>query len=243
MGSLVSALWRTVILDEAAYEEWRERPNVFLRGIVLIIVISLVAGIIAFGVNLVNQVKPVDVGEIEKGIDQWFEMQSQFFPMFQDPEVKEMVDDMVRVIVPMIRDLSQIEAPLPRGIVGFFNAFGSWVSGALAAIGGWLFYGALVLIAANLLGGTAKLPEFLGTVAVYVVPGLLGVLSPIPCIGGLLAFVGMIWSIVVYIKATAVVTKLDGGRAILAVIAPFLAMILLSILLSSLFVLWFVILF
>jgi hypothetical protein len=243
MGSLVSALWRTVILDDAAYEEWRERPNVFLRGILLIIVISLVAGLIAFGVNLVNQVKPVDVAGIQEGIDQWFEMQSQFFPLFQDPEVKEMVDDMVRVIVPMVRDLAQIEAPLPRGIVGFFNAFGGWLSRALAAIGGWLFYGALVLITANLLGGTAKLPEFLGTVAVYVVPGLLGVLSPLPCIGGLLTLVGAIWSIVVYIKATSVVAKLDGGRAILAVIAPFFALILLAILLSSLFVLWFVILF
>ena len=32
MGSLLSTLWKTVILDEAGYQEWRERPNVFLRG-------------------------------------------------------------------------------------------------------------------------------------------------------------------------------------------------------------------
>ena len=35
MGSLLNTLWKTVILDDAAYQEWRERPNVFLRGITM----------------------------------------------------------------------------------------------------------------------------------------------------------------------------------------------------------------
>jgi hypothetical protein len=239
---LINTLFRTVILDDAAYQEWRERPNIFLRGIVLIIVISLVAGLVSFAVNLVTQVTPPKIAQIEEGMDQWLEFQ-QYFPMYQDPEVQRQIQQMMDVIVPMITELSNVEAPLPRGITGFFNAIGGWFSRALTAIGGWLFYGALVLIFVNLLGGSAKLPEFFGMAALYVIPGLLGLLGPIPCVGGLLVFIGTIWSIVVYVKATSVVSGLDGGKAFLAVIAPFVSIVLLSILLGMLFFLWLTILF
>jgi hypothetical protein len=243
MGSLLKTLWGTTILKDAAYQEWRERPNIFLRGIVLIVVISLVAGLIAFAVNLVNQVRPVDVAGIQEGFDQWRQIQSQFFPAMEDPEAQAMMEGIMDVVIPMVRDISEIPAPLPRGIVGFFNALGSWLTRVLAAITGWLVYGALVLIFANLLGGAAKLPEFLGTVAVYAVPGLLALLQPLPCVGCLLGLIATIWVIVVYIKATSVVTGLDTGRAIVAVVAPFLSIIVLGFLLTGLVVLWFAILF
>jgi hypothetical protein len=154
-----------------------------------------------------------------------------------------MIDGMMDVIVPMVTDIARIPTPLPQGVNGFFTALGTWLSRALAALGGWLFYGALVLLFVNWLGGTAKLPQFFGMVALYVIPGLLGLLSPIPCVGGLLALIGAIWSIVVYVKATSVVSGLDTGRSIVAVLAPFFALLLLVILLSALLVLWFVIIF
>jgi hypothetical protein len=243
MGSLLKILWRTTILDDSAYQEWRERPNVFLRGIVLIVIISLVAGLITLAVNMVAQIRPVNVASIQEGIDRWYGYQSQFAPYYEDPEARRIVDETMKLVVPMVEDIAQIRAPLPRGVVGFFHAFGSWLSRALAAIAGWLFYGTLVLLFANLLGGSAKLPVFLGTVAVYSVPGLLAILSPVPCLGFLLALIGTIWSIVVYVKATSVTANLDTGRAVLAVLAPFVALVLLSGLLTTLVVLWFVILF
>ncbi|HSR30866.1 MAG TPA: hypothetical protein VLY63_09900 [Anaerolineae bacterium] len=243
MGSLLNTLWRTVILDDAGYQEWRERPNVFLRGIILIIIISLVAGLVTFAVDLVNRVKPANIADIERGMNQWLEVQSQFIPFYGDPEVQEYMEGMMDVMVPMISDLANVQAPLPRGVAGFFNSFGSWLSRALMAIGGWMFYGVLVLIFVNLLGGSAKLPEFLGTVALYIVPGLLVLLKPIPCVGWLLAFVGTIWSIVVYMKATSVAGNLDTGRTILAVVAPLLALVVLGILVGTLIGLWFAIIF
>lgn len=242
MGSLLSTLGRTLILDDGAFQEWRERPNVFLRGIVLIILVSLVAGLVSFAVDLVRQVRPIDVDQIVGPMDQWYQFQSEWSTL--DPEFAEMWEGMVDALVPMITDLSEVEAPLPKGVVGFFNTFAGWLSRALAAIAGWLFYGALVLIFVNLLGGSAKLPEFLGTVALYVVPGLLLLLSDIPwCVGPLLALIGTVWSIVVYIKATSVASDLDGGRAILAVFAPFFALVLLGIILGILVAFWLVILF
>lgn len=239
MGSLLNTLWKTVILDDAAYQEWRERPNVFLRGIILIIVISLVAGLITFAFNLYDQVRPVNVDQVTAGMTQW----QQYLPVPLDPEFQEFWEGMVDVMAPMIRDLSEVQAPLPRGIVGFFNSFGSWLTRALTAIGGWMFYGVLVLLFVNLLGGSAKLPEFLGTVALYIVPGLLVLFKPIPCVGGLLAFIGTVWSIVVYMKATSVAGNLDTGRTILAVLAPFFSIVVLGFVMATLAGLWFAIIF
>jgi hypothetical protein len=243
MGELLGTLFRTAILDDAAYEDWRERPNLFLRGLILIIAVSLIAGLISFAVSFVAQARPVDLTGIEDGIMESFEMQERFNPAFQDPEMRKMMEQMFDTIVPMVQDIAEIEAPLPRGITGFFKAFGAWLSRALTAIGGFLFYGALVLLFVNLLGGTAKLPEFYGMAALYIIPGLLGLLSPIPCLGALLVFIGMVWSIVVYIKATSVVSGMDGGRSVLAVLAPFFALVLLGVVLSILAVAWFAILF
>jgi hypothetical protein len=242
MGSLLNILWRSAILDDAAILEWRERPNVFLRGIVLIILITLIAEIVVFGVNLVNQVQPMDLTAVQDSMEEWYEMQSQWMPGME-PEFQQFWQDMMDVMFPMMRDISGIKTSLPQGVSGFLNATGSWLSRAVAAIGGWLFYGVLVLIMVRLLGGYAKLPVFLGTVALYIIPGLLAVLQPVPCLGFLLAFAGMVWSIVVYVKATSVVTGLEAGRAIVAVVAPFLIIILLGGLLLSLIAIWFAIIF
>ena len=242
MGSLLNTLWRSVVLDDAAFQDWSERPNVFLRGIVLIILVTLVAEIIVFGVNLVNQVQPVDLTIIPEEMNRWYETQSQWTPEM-GPEFRKFWEGMMDVMFPMMRDLSEIKAPLPQGIIGFLDAVGGWLARSVAAIGGWLFYGALVLIAVRLLGGKAKLPVFLGTIAVYIVPGLLAILQPIPCLGFVLALVGTVWSIVVYMKATSVVTGLDAGRSIVAVVAPVLVITALSILVFGLITLWFAIIF
>ncbi len=243
MGGLIKTLVRTVILDNAAYEEWRERPNLFLRGIVLILIISLVAGLVTFTVDLVNRIRPVDMSSIEGEIDEAFEQQLRWNPAWQEmePEVRRMMDEMMDLIVPMVTDLAEIESPLPRGLVGFFGALGGWLSRGLAALGGWLFYGALVLVAVNLLGGSAKLPDFLGMVSLYVIPGLLGLLARVPCVGALLGLIGLIWSVVVYVKAVSVASGLDGAKSVLAVFAPFVALLLLGILLAILAIMWLVI--
>jgi len=242
MGSLLNILWKSVLLDDAAFLEWKERPNVFLRGLVLIVLISLVAEIAVFGVNLVTQIQPVDLTSIPEDMNNWYEMQYEWMPNM-DPAFQKAWEGMMDVMIPMFRDLSEIKTPLPRGIVGFLDAVGSWLARAVAAIGGWLFYGALVLIGVRLLGGKVKLPVFLGSVALYIIPGLLAVLQPIPCLGFLLALIGTVWSIVVYIKATSVVTGLDAGRAIVAVVAPFFIITLLGSLLLVLTIFWFAIIF
>jgi hypothetical protein len=240
---LLKTLFRTLILEDAAFEDWQQRPNLFLRGIVLIVVVALVAGLSSFGVSLVNHLRPTNVAEIEQGIRQSFEWQYRFNTGYQDPEIRRAMQQMMDVLLPMIKDLVQIPSPLPRGIAGFLEALGGWLSLPLASLGGWLFYGALVFIAANLLGAAIRLPEFLGMVSLYAIPGLLRLLQPIPCLGSILLLIGFVWGLVVYVKAIAVSTELDAGRAVLALFAPFVVLVLAALLLAILATIWLIILF
>lgn len=243
MNSLWGTLLRVTILDNNAYEEWRKRPNLFLRGIVLILVVSLAAGIVSFTVNLATLARPVNVAGIESEMKRWFETQSQFYPGMQAPEVREAMEEMMDSLIPMIRDIASIRSPLPRSLSALFQATGGWISRTLIAIAGWLFYGALVLVFVNLLGGTARLPEFLGMVSLYVIPGLLGILSPVPCLGTILVLVGALWGIIIYVKAVSFTTGLDIGPSILAVVAPLLVLVLLGLVVGVLLLFWLVLLF
>ena len=245
MSATFNTLLRTLILDDGAFQEWRERPNLFLRGITLILVVTLVAGFIVFAVDMVNSVRPVRAAEIEKQIRQGFEMQERFNPSFREmpPVVRAMLDEMMDVIVSMVTEIVSVDAFLPRGVSGFLGAVGRYVTAALASLGGWMFYGALVLVVVNLLGGSARLPDFLGMVSLYVIPGLLGLLRPVPCLGALLAFLGLIWGIVVYVKAISVASDLDLGRSVLAFFTPLIVFVLLGIVLLTLMVVWMVIVF
>lgn len=244
MSEMFNTLMRTVILDDAAYQEWRERPSLFLRGIVLIAIVMLVAWSLVFVVQLWNSVKPVDtvVNDLEKTFDQVLAEEFPWTFLWQnmDPAEREMAKEFIRMLSPMVVDVVEIsnDTLLPRGINGFLQSLGAYLTRVLAALGGWMLYGALVLIAVNLLGGSAKLPDFLGMTSLYAIPALLGLLRPIPCVGGLLVLIGTIWSIVVYIKAVSVASDLDAGRSILAVVAPFIIITLLGILLSVLGIAW-----
>ena len=97
MSSMFSTVFRTVLLDDAAYQDWRERPNLFLRGMTLIAIVILIAGLIVFAVNLVNLVRAPDVDKIESEIRQRFDMAARFNPAMQDlpPEVQGMLDSMI----------------------------------------------------------------------------------------------------------------------------------------------------
>ena len=247
MSGLISTLFRTVILDDAAYREWRERPNPFLRGLVLIVIVSLVAGLVSFAITLVSNVSPFNPTDIEDSIRQSMDWQSRFNPSLQDPEVEQMMNETMDIIVPMVTDIAEIQPALPRGITGFFQALGGWLSRALSgsvwSVSFWLFYGALVLVVVNLLGGSAKLPDFLGMTSLYVMPSLLVLLGQLPCVGCVFSLVGLIWSIVISIKAVSVATDLDMGQSILAVFAPSVVILLLGLLVTIAFVLWFAILF
>ena len=121
---------------------------------------------------------------------------------------------------------------LPAWLAAGLSSFGAWITWSLRWLAVWIIYGSGALTAAHMLGSTATLQRFYAATSYAAVPLLLVGLAPIPCVGTIAGVIGLVWAAVVYIFAARIVTGLDTGRTILAVVLPAafaaLALVLLS---------------
>jgi hypothetical protein len=225
MSALLTTLRDIALLRTPAYEQWRDRPDAMKRGVLVLLVCFLVAGSLAAAVGFVNSVQPVSLedadqfrNEFQRNMEQW----QQFMPP-QDPFMQEFMDQFLDNFESGFRigvAIDSLDTPLPRGLARWFAALGSWLSSALGQLGAWLAYAIWVLLFAKLMGGNGGVDRFLGLTALFAVPNLLGIFSPIPCVGPFIAFIGWLWGVAVYVKAVQVSQRLDTGKAILAALLP-----------------------
>jgi hypothetical protein len=125
--------------------------------------------------------------------------------------------------------LGGLEPIGPGWLAAFMSALGLWISWPLNALTYWIVYGLGVLVVAKLLGAPTTLQRFYAGVSYATVPLLLLALTPIPCIGGLLALIVGIWSLTVYVLAVRVVTDFDTLRAFVSVVAPAVIVLLITV--------------
>jgi len=225
MNALLLTLRDIALLRTPAYEQWRDRPDAMKRGVLVLLVCFLVAGSLASAIGFVNNVQPVSLedadqfrNEFQRNMEQW----QQFMPP-QDAFMQEFMDQFLDNFESGFRigvAIDGLDTPLPRGLARWFEALGSWLSSALGHMGAWLAYAIWVLLFAKLMGGNGGVDRFLGLTALFAVPNLLSIFSPIPCVGPFIAFIGWLWGVAVYIKAVQVSQRLDTGKALLAAILP-----------------------
>jgi hypothetical protein len=225
MKALLITLRDIALLRTPAYEQMRDRKDAMKRGVLILLACFLLAGSAAFVMNFVNIARPVSMEdadlfreEFQQNMDLWRQFmpqQDEFSQQFME-EFFENFESGFRIGVA----IDSLDTPLPRGLARWFAALGSWVTGALGHLGGWLAYAVWVLLFAKLLGGNGGVDRFLGLTALFAIPNLLSVFSPIPCFGPFIALVGWLWGVAVYIKAVQVSQRLDTGKAILATILP-----------------------
>ena len=225
MSALLTMLRDVVLLRTPAYEQFRDRPDAMRRGVLILLVCFLVACSLASAIGLIGSVRPLSVedadqfrDEFQRNMEQW----QQFMPP-QDPFIQEFMDQFLDNFESGWRigvAIDSLDTPLPRGLARFFEALGGWLSSALGRLGGFLAYAIWVLLFAKLLGGNGGVDRFLGLTALFAVPNLLSIFSPIPCAGPLIAFIGWVWGVAVYVKAVQVSQRLDTGKALLAAILP-----------------------
>lgn len=231
MNSLLSTLRGVLVLDQPTYERFRDSKDAMKRGVAILLICFLIAGSLQFLMRLVDNVRPFDAEQADKvkqEFQQGFEQWQQFMPQgdeFTTQFLNEFMQNFEQGLNIGVK-IDSIPRPLPRGIAGFFESLGAWITRTLAHLGSWLFYAIWVLLFAKLLGGNGGVDRFLGLTALYAVPNLLGIFSPIACIGPLLALVGWIWGVAVFVRGVQVSQRFTAGKAILATILPALIVIL-----------------
>ncbi len=239
MSELLDTMRGALTLNIATLVRFRDSQDVFRRGILILVLVALTVGGVAFVVDFVASLLTSPEAEIAQ-IQQNFEQISKFMPLEASQAFEDQFLRNFQAGIEMALAIEALPTPLPKIAGKFFEALGGWVHRPLAMLGGFLGYGIWVMLAAKLLGGTGRLQEFLGTAALSAAPYLLLVLEKVPCLGSLLGLVAWIWSTLIWVAATAVAHgwvapvpeeggavlryQVSWGRAALAVALPALAL-------------------
>ncbi|MEZ4767781.1 MAG: YIP1 family protein [Caldilineales bacterium] len=224
MNDMLILMRDAALLREPAMEAFRDRKDAMKRGVAILLACFLIAGSLAGLINLVSNVRPFgpeQADQLRQEVMQGFE-QFQFYGAM-DPNAQAFVDQFTQNFESGLRmgvEIASLPTTLPKGIAGFFTALGRWLTTAFGRLTAFLAYGIWVLLFAKLMGGNGGVDRFFGLTALFAVPNLLSFFAPIPCIGPMIAFVGWIWGVVVYVKAVQVSQRFTTGRAIAAALLP-----------------------
>jgi len=144
-------------------------------------------------------------------------------------------------VVLLVAGLSAIGSFLANILGGnFFGAFGALILSLAAVVVGYYIWAyAVQWVGARFFQGQGTAPQFLRTLGYAYAPMALGLLSFIPCFGGLVSFAGWIWSIACGFFAVREVHQIDDGKTLITVIIAWIGVALVigivSLIFSALF--------
>ena len=252
MISEMVALARGVLtFDSATFAAHVESRDALKRGLLLMVVVALLAGLFPFFSSIVSSFRSpeAEIATAQREFEQRMAQQMQSNPAWQNPQIRRMFQDIFGGMFEIGRDIAQLQPNvsfLPSWLGRLLQAFGRWLSTPFVWLGAWAGYALWVMLFAKLLGGRATLGRMLAATSLFVVPhvldlftGLLDLIGRIPTVGvcfgglsGLVGFVAGVWGIAIYVKATATANEFSLVKATLATVLPALLNLLLVIALA-----------
>jgi hypothetical protein len=234
MENTISILRSVITLDEQTYRDFLTSKDAMKRGFLIFLACFFIASLPIFGQRLISVYRGFQP-EVAVGIQEQF---MTVFNMMQlpegfDEEFLRQFQQNFQVGMDIGQQIDALPMPLPRAISAFLQALGAWISATIAPIGPWLGYGILVLLFAKLAGGRGILNHFFGLTALYAVPNLLGIFNFIPFVGPALSLLGLIWGVVVYVRAVQISQEFTAGKAMLITLLPVLIVLLLGACIGS----------
>jgi hypothetical protein len=223
MKELLQFARNALLLKDEAYTQHVARADVLKRGLILLVLATLVGGSLPFIVDVIGDLRPISAQrqEAEQSIREFTTSMGPLWGALGVPPdfEREMLAGM-RAGLEIGFDIAELPTPLPRPLGQLLENLGAFLSLPFSRLASWIGYTLWVFLVAKLLDGKATLAQMLGTTALYAVPHVLGILSFVPCLGQLLGLVAMIWGIAIYVKAVAVANDFSIGRAIAATVVP-----------------------
>lgn len=217
-------LIQALFLRNEAYEEMREAPNPFVKGLTMIVVVAILFSLVGIVGDALEWATMPDMGKIQEAV--WGEMMEA--PWFKEIPPADQAE--VRASMEQSYNLSwRITRALTPGPLG--SALGV-ITNPVALVIGWLIYGFLAHIFARLLGGTGTFGQTYGTTALAVSPRILNLITLLPyaVVGG----VAGTWALICNYLALKNAHRLTPARAFWATILPFVTLLVLVLLLSIL---------
>ncbi len=107
------------------------------------------------------------------------------------------------------------------------------IGAIVAGVVGWLIWSYVTyFVGTKVFNGTATPGELLRTIGFAFTPNALGFFSFIPCLGPLIALAGSIWSLVAAVVAVRQALDFDTGKAVLTVVIGWVALVVVTVVLS-----------
>lgn len=217
-------------LKPEPYERLAAKPT--LRyALLIVLVVGLIVGAVnaLIGIPSLFRSPAAEVEnaftEMQQGIDQVLGMMGQVPD--NTKQILDAIQQSIEAYKPTIEKIVAIPAPLPGFFGRFFTWLGRWLSTPFGLLAKWLGISIWIMLFARLLGGRGGLIPYLSASSLSVIPHLLGALSFIPCVGGLLGLAASIWGLFIQYKAVQTTQGLSQGRSIVAVLLPYLLLALL----------------
>jgi len=226
MKELLQLAWDVVLFRHAAYAQHATRADALKRGLLLLVLVTLLAGVVPLVINVVNGLRPLDLEaqrrEAEQGFREFFQIMGPYLNLPSGLDAERMLA-YIRPNMELGFRIAQLPTRLPRPVGAVLENLGGFLSLPFGRLAGWLGYAIWVLLVAKLLGGRATVAQMLGVSVLYVVPHVLDFLGFVPCLGPVLWVVATVWGMAIYVKAVAVANEFSISRAIAATVVPALA--------------------
>ncbi len=225
MNELLQLARDVLLFKHETYAQHVARADALKRGLALLVLVTLLAGVVSFIINVVGDLRPTSVEarrqEAEEGIQEFTKSlgtMRQFFDV--PPGFEREITTYMRAGMGMGFRIEALPTRLPKPVGRVLTDLGAFLSLPFSRLAGWIGYGIWVLLVAKLLGGRTTASQMLGATALYAVPHVLDILNFVPCLGGVLGLVATAWGIAIYVKALAVANDFSIGRAIAATVVP-----------------------
>jgi hypothetical protein len=203
----IGLLWHALFLDRQAYATLRDEESPVSRGLIILLILGLaiaLAGII--GTTLEWATSP-SLNDLKDAI---WELNQQA-PWWENIESEPQALAMFEQIWNQIWDFMGLVIPSP------VSSLSGLITKPLNLIVSWLIFGLLAHLFARLLGGSGKLDQTLGALALASAPQLLLLLTTLPYI--VIAGIGT-WTLICRYMAVRVTHNLSWTRTLWAVFLP-----------------------
>ncbi len=235
MKELLEFAWDVLLFRDEAYVQHVARADVLKRGLALLVLVTLLAGLIPFIVDVINDLRLPTIEtqqqEAEVGIQEFAKSLDAVRPYLDlPPGFEQEIIAYMRIGMGIGFDIESLPTQWPEPVGRVLQDLGAFLSLPFSRLAGWMGYSLWVLLVAKLMGGRATVSQMLGATALYAVPHVLDFLGFVSCLGPTLGLVTTVWGIAIYVKALTVASDFSIGRAITATIVPALIIAALSLL-------------
>lgn len=235
MKELLQLAWDVLLFRHEAYAQHVARADVLKRGLALLVLVTLLAGVVSLIINTIGDLRPTDIEAQRREADQSIREFTRSLGSMREyydlpPGLEEQITAYMRAGMGTSLRIEALPTRLPKPVGRVLQNLGAFLSLPFGRLAGWMGYTLWAMLVAKLLGGRATVSQTLGATVLYAVPHALDILDFVPCLGPTLGVAATVWGIAIYVKAMAVANEFSIGRAVTATVVPALIGAALSLL-------------